>query len=179
MESSRHHGAVLKTSARPSLGACLRFDLDSHSVAMPSFWSVAALAGFGAATAINYPRQANGSTAYTVQTPPLDTPWTYEVGTNPWPQYPRPQLKRSQWQSLNGIWTYQNASSLDAVNSPPFGQTLANEVLVPSCLESGLSGTTVSISLKYRAVRTANRSSRHSRTGRSLLLVRHNFRGSI
>ncbi|GAB7360559.1 hypothetical protein MBLNU230_g0444t1 [Neophaeotheca triangularis] len=75
---------------------------------------------------------------YSVQQPPLDTPWTYSVGTNPWPEYPRPQLQRSKWQSLNGIWTYQNASSLDS--APPFGQTLANEVLVPSCLESGLSG---------------------------------------
>jgi len=67
-------------------------------------------------------------------------PQTYEAGTNPWPEYPRPQLRRQQWQSLNGIWTYQNATGLDAVNSPPFSQTLADEVLVPSCLESGLSG---------------------------------------
>lgn len=80
------------------------------------------------------------STKYAVQEPPLTTPWTYTVGTNPWPEYPRPQLERSQWLNLNGIWTYQNASGLDAVNSPPFNQTLAHEVLVPSCLESGLSG---------------------------------------
>lgn len=77
---------------------------------------------------------------YSVKQPPLTTPWTYKAGTNPWPEYPRPQLQRSEWQNLNGIWKYQNASSLDAVNSPPFGQTLAREVLVPSCLESGLSG---------------------------------------
>lgn len=94
------------------------------------------------ASALNVPRQYSNSTStkYAVKTPPLTTPWTYEVGTNPWPEYPRPQLERSQWQSLNGIWTYQNASSLDAVSSPPFGQALANEVLIPSCLESGLSG---------------------------------------
>ena len=59
---------------------------------------------------------------YEVQTPPLDTPWTYELGTNPWPQHPRPQLKREAWQSLNGIWTYRAAQGLDAVNSPPSGQ---------------------------------------------------------
>lgn len=41
---------------------------------------------------------------------------------------------------MNGLWTYSNASSLDAVNQPPFGQTLSREVLVPFCLESGLSG---------------------------------------
>jgi len=83
---------------------------------------------------------STSATQYSVKTPPLTTNWTYEVGTNPWPEYPRPQLRRTQWKSLNGIWTYQNASSLDAVNSPPVGRTLANEVLVPSCLESGLSG---------------------------------------
>ncbi|KAI7109465.1 hypothetical protein KC340_g2682 [Hortaea werneckii] len=100
-----------------------------------------ALAATCAATALKYPRQATNSTSsYAVKEPPLDTPWTYEAGTDPWPEYPRPQLKRTQWQSLNGIWTYQNASSLDAVNNPPFNQALSNEVLVPSCLESGLSG---------------------------------------
>ncbi|KAH9814245.1 glycoside hydrolase family 2 protein [Teratosphaeria destructans] len=95
-----------------------------------------------AATAIETRRQsANASTIpYAVKPPPLTTNWTYEVGTNPWPQYPRPQLQREQWQTLNGIWTYQNASSLDAVNDPPFNQSLTNEVLIPSCLESSLSG---------------------------------------
>ncbi|KAK4631807.1 Putative beta-glucuronidase [Fulvia fulva] len=92
------------------------------------------------ANALNSPRQANSPTPYQVQTPPLDTNWTYEVGTAPWPEHPRPKLVRPQWQSLNGLWTYSNASSLDAVNQPPFGQTLSREVLVPFCLESGLSG---------------------------------------
>ncbi|KAK0275242.1 hypothetical protein LTR35_011290 [Friedmanniomyces endolithicus] len=100
----------------------------------------ASLALCGVVSALNAPRQATNSTKYAVKTPPLTTPWTYLAGTNPWPQYPRPQLERPQWQSLNGIWTYQNASSLDAVNSPPYNQTLPSEVLIPSCLESGLSG---------------------------------------
>ncbi|KAM3423475.1 hypothetical protein BST61_g903 [Cercospora zeina] len=87
------------------------------------------------------PRQATKETQpYQLQTPPLDTQYTSTVGTSPWPQHPRPKLKRNQWQNLNGIWQYSNASSLDAVNSPPFGQNLAKEVLVPFCLESGLSG---------------------------------------
>jgi len=97
-------------------------------------------AGGGLATAHVLPRQANSTGSYAVKTPPLDTRWTYSVGTNPWPEYPRPQLERSQWKNLNGIWRYQNASSEDAVQNPPFGQTLAQEVLIPSCLESGLSG---------------------------------------
>lgn len=101
---------------------------------------LASLAGSGLAAAHVLPRQANDTGSYAVKTPPLDTRWTYEVGTNPWPEYPRPQLERSQWKNLNGIWRYQNASSEDAVQNPPFGQTLAQEVLIPSCLESGLSG---------------------------------------
>lgn len=80
------------------------------------------------------------SAPYAVKEPPLSTQWTDQVGTNPWSEYPRPQLQRTQWQNLNGIWQYQNASGLGAVQQPPTGQTLANEVLVPSCLESGLSG---------------------------------------
>lgn len=80
------------------------------------------------------------STPYAVKQSPLDTPWTEEVGNSPWPEYPRPQLQRTQWKNLNGVWQYQKASSLDAVQQPPTNQTLANEVLVPSCLESALSG---------------------------------------
>ena len=76
---------------------------------------------------------------YSVKTPPLDTPWTYKVGTSPWPEYPRPQLTRDQWKNLNGVWSYRNAESLDEVNNPPTGD-LGQGVLIPSCLESGLSG---------------------------------------
>lgn len=83
--------------------------------------------------------QARGA-QYALKEPPLTTPWTDKVGTNPWPEYPRPQMQRSQWQNLNGVWQYRNASSLSAIQNPPFGQVLGQEVLVPSCLESGLSG---------------------------------------
>lgn len=78
--------------------------------------------------------------SYAVQTPPLDTPWTYEVGTDPWPQYPRPKLARTEWRSLNGLWTYANASGKGDLSIPPINQTLSQQVLVPFCLESGLSG---------------------------------------
>lgn len=79
---------------------------------------------------------------YKVQTPPLDTDWTYKVGTNPWPEHPRPQLKRDDWESLNGIWTYQGtggASNLLGDNRAPTGD-LDKEIMIPSCIESGLSG---------------------------------------
>src|SRR5215475_4153326 len=76
--------------------------------------------------------------AYQPKTPPLSTPWTSQVSlTNPLPEYPRPQLTRPDWQSLNGQWQFAGASSLA---NPPIGQTLAETVLVPYPIESALSG---------------------------------------
>ena len=69
---------------------------------------------------------------------PLTTPWTDQVSpTNALPEYPRPQLVRAEWQNLNGVWEFAGAPNL---NSPPFGQTLAEGVLVPYPIESALSG---------------------------------------
>ncbi|KAG9251333.1 glycoside hydrolase superfamily [Emericellopsis atlantica] len=82
----------------------------------------------------------HAQTPYKVQTPPLDTDWTYTVGTDPWPEHPRPQLRREAWQSLNGLWTWRAAASPGDVGSPPKAGPLDREVLVPSCIESGLSG---------------------------------------
>ncbi|KXX75840.1 Beta-galactosidase [Madurella mycetomatis] len=85
---------------------------------------------------------ANAAEPYRLLPPPLDTPWTEKVGTNPWPHYPRPQLRRDVWHSLNGIWTYQAAAGAgDIANKPEL--PLRQEVLVPSCIESGISGLMV------------------------------------
>ena len=44
--------------------------------------------------------QAAG-TGYQKKNAPLDTPWTAEVGPkNALPEYPRPQMRRAQWQNL-------------------------------------------------------------------------------
>lgn len=79
--------------------------------------------------------------AYQLQTPPLDTPWTEKVGLRPWPEHPRPQLQREKWQTLNGIWTFQSAGTSNAATpgSRPTGP-LQHETLIPSCIESGISG---------------------------------------
>ncbi|KAL9562411.1 hypothetical protein ACKAV7_013494 [Fusarium commune] len=79
----------------------------------------------------------SAQTKYEVQKPPLDTDWTYKVGTNPWPEHPRPQLKRDAWKSLNGIWTWRSDGDL---SNPPKEGPLDREVLVPACIESALSG---------------------------------------
>ncbi|MBL7257391.1 AbfB domain-containing protein [Paractinoplanes lichenicola] len=81
---------------------------------------------------------ASPAAAFVPKTPPLTTPWTNQVSTtNPLPEYPRPQLTRTDWQSLNGIWQFAGASN---INTPPTGQTLGEEILVPYPIESALSG---------------------------------------
>jgi hypothetical protein len=40
-------------------------------------------------------------------TSPLLTPWAKEVAPGKvWPEYPRPQMVRSEWINLNGLWDY-------------------------------------------------------------------------
>lgn len=104
---------------------------------LSAIWSSLVPLSSGTASSSFHPKRS--PVPYEVQTPPLDTNWTYTVGTDPWPEYPRPQLRRDAWQSLNGIWTWEAAASPDAIDNPP-GELLNREVLVPSCIESGLSG---------------------------------------
>ena len=38
---------------------------------------------------------------------PLPTKWSNSVSVNhPWPEYPRPQMVRTEWMNLNGLWDY-------------------------------------------------------------------------
>jgi hypothetical protein len=87
----------------------------------------AMLAGFGPPTAVG---QVSGGK--------LPTQWDHDVSpTNPLPEYPRPQMVRAQWQSLNGPWDYVLSDA--AATSPPaaFG---SGKILVPYPYESALSG---------------------------------------
>ncbi|WP_045739616.1 AbfB domain-containing protein [Actinoplanes rectilineatus] len=86
------------------------------------------------------------ATAVEPKTPPLTTPWTGQVSTtNPLPEYPRPQMTRPDWQSLNGEWQFLNPAvgaggAVDRNAAPPIGQTLPERILVPYPVESALSG---------------------------------------
>ncbi|CAL9495285.1 hypothetical protein SUDANB95_03302 [Actinosynnema sp. ALI-1.44] len=86
------------------------------------------------------------SAAVIPKPPPLTTPWTGQVSTtDPLPEYPRPQMTRPDWQSLNGEWEFLNpatdaAGNVDRYAAPPLGRTLPERVLVPYPIESGLSG---------------------------------------
>ncbi len=69
---------------------------------------------------------------------PLMTDWAEQLNpTNVLPEYPRPQLVRSNWMNLNGVWQFQPGATNDPV---PAGQNLAGVILVPFPMESALSG---------------------------------------
>ncbi|WP_456408060.1 sugar-binding domain-containing protein [Caldithrix abyssi] len=69
---------------------------------------------------------------------PLMTTWGEQLNPDSvLDAYPRPQMVRSAWLNLNGLWQFQLASSLD---HPPFNQTLNDTILVPFPIESALSG---------------------------------------
>lgn len=66
----------------------------------------------------------------------MKTPWGEEVTPeNAWRQYPRPQLVRSAWMNLNGLWDYAILPVNDAEPKKFDGR-----ILVPFCAESALSG---------------------------------------
>ncbi|MEU4693483.1 AbfB domain-containing protein [Actinoplanes sp. NPDC023714] len=102
----------------------------------------ALLIAAGGALAVTTPAAA----AVVPKTPPLTTPWTSQVSTtNPLPEYPRPQMTRPDWQSLNGEWEFLNPATDASGNvnrnaAPPIGQTLPERILVPYPVESALSG---------------------------------------
>ncbi len=69
---------------------------------------------------------------------PLMTEWAQQVNpTNVLPEYPRPQMVRSNWLTLNGVWEFQPGAAGDSV---PVGENLAGAILVPFPMESALSG---------------------------------------
>ena len=53
------------------------------------------------------------------------------------PEYPRPQMTRTDWLNLNGLWEFQPGQENDPL---PVGKTLGGQILVPFPVESALSG---------------------------------------
>jgi beta-galactosidase/beta-glucuronidase len=70
------------------------------------------------------------------QGPILKTDWTDQVNAEaPFPEYPRPQMVRAQWQNLNGQWNYTIQAKGDTPESIEQGK-----ITVPFPVESLLSG---------------------------------------
>jgi hypothetical protein len=70
--------------------------------------------------------------------PVLSTPWTAQVSpTRVDRSYPRPQMTRTAWESLNGTWQFAPARP---GARPPVGAALTRRILVPFPMESALSG---------------------------------------
>ena len=66
----------------------------------------------------------------------IKTKWAEEVSpTNARPEYPRPQMLRPDWKSLNGLWDYAVTAKSEACP-----KTFDGKILVPFAIESSLSG---------------------------------------
>ena len=68
----------------------------------------------------------------------LFTRWTSQVNPElPFPEYPRPQMVRTEWENLNGLWEY----AITTKNTPKEEiKEWDGEILVPYPIESALSG---------------------------------------
>ncbi|WFE36374.1 AbfB domain-containing protein [Micromonospora sp. WMMD975] len=81
---------------------------------------------------------ATPARAVPAKNPPLTTPWTTQaLAGTPLPDYPRPQMTRSDWLNLNGEWQLRQSATDDA---PQFGTDLPERINVPFPVESALSG---------------------------------------
>ncbi len=84
---------------------------------------------------------ANAVVIWQPKTPPLSTPWTHLVGpNNALPEYPRPQMERTRWMNLNGVWSYTGRAERTALAAPPAVAAYREQILVPYPTESALSG---------------------------------------
>lgn len=67
----------------------------------------------------------------------IRTEWAAQVSpVNAHPEYPRPQMIRAEWKSLNGLWDY----ALTPKDAEAMPEESEGQILVPFCIESSLSG---------------------------------------
>ena len=83
------------------------------------------------------PKDDSPETSWAPQGFKIKTKWAAEVNPqNPLPEYPRPQLVRSDWQNLNGLWKY----AITPQTQRTIPTTWDGQILVPFPVESSLSG---------------------------------------
>jgi Glycosyl hydrolases family 2, sugar binding domain/Glycosyl hydrolases family 2, TIM barrel domain/Glycosyl hydrolases family 2 len=82
------------------------------------------------------PRAQSGGAAWHPAAGPLMTRWATDVSPDRvLPEYPRPQLARSDWLNLNGLWDYAIRTRAEGMPAAFDGR-----ILVPFPVESALSG---------------------------------------
>ncbi|MHB9008294.1 MAG: glycoside hydrolase family 2 protein, partial [Limisphaerales bacterium] len=102
--------------------------------ALPFRGGLAALVLWGILAA--HPASIHAAAAWSPVAGPLMTRWAGEVDPERvLPEYPRPQLVRKDWLSLNGLWEH----AITAKGAPPPAR-YDGPILVPFPIESALSG---------------------------------------
>ena len=83
------------------------------------------------------PKADSTTTAWAPQGSKIKTRWAADVDPErPLPDYPRPQLVRSEWENLNGLWQY----AITPQTQRQIPTEWDGQILVPFAVESSLSG---------------------------------------
>lgn len=103
--------------------------------------------------------------AWNIKGEKIKTEWAEKVTPdNVWQNYPRPQLKRTEWTNLNGLWKYSVTNLSEQKSNVKF----QDEILVPFAIESALSGVAKSFTaddkLWYRREFTVNNATNGKQT---------------
>jgi len=81
------------------------------------------------------------TTPWSMKQAPLMTDWAAMINpNNVLPEYPRPQLERSNWVNLNGIWNFNRKNSMDGFGTYDANAVFRQQILVPYPIESAISG---------------------------------------
>lgn len=98
--------------------------------------AVVAIALLCAANNNSYAQTTTNNSTWKMQPVSIQTRWAKDVNPqNVLPEYPRPQMVRSEWQNLNGLWEYA-ITGKEAARPTQFD----GQILVPFPIESALSG---------------------------------------
>ena len=72
---------------------------------------------------------------------PIMSPWGESINPDAvWQEYPRPQLKRTEWMNLNGAWGFYRRSNTIDLSYVSTARLFSKTILVPFGVESALSG---------------------------------------
>lgn len=88
----------------------------------------------------------SGNDGWKPKTGPLMTRWATDVSPGKsWTEYPRPQMSRSNWVNLNGLWDYAVTDTTSGIPT-----SWSGKILVPYPIESALSGVMQRVYAKDR-----------------------------